>query len=412
MLTRRRTLELLTATLSLAAVPARARAGSRFDRETVSFAPLPEEASIDTRLNALIVRLSEAGGGTIRLAPGVHPTTGQIRVLDGIRIVGTGMRGPRASVIRLADGAPPFADKAGILRLKRDWTGLDRRIVKDIVLEDFAIDGNRDRQRQGVADAEKKYGLYAEAHDVIVRRITILNCMGYGFDPHGTVDGRPSERLLIEECVAIGNAKDGFTLDHQLGTVMRRCVAQRNGRAGINIVTSTKDTIVEDNVCLENGGNGIVVQNDSRALLLRANQVFQNGHQGIYLRAAGDLRVEDNRIWHNARAGVRIAGGERITLRGNTIWHNLRDGKTRQSEVELESYLDEGPRNVSVDANRIAAKRRAAVMDAHGSAATRITGNVYQARGRGIVLRSPTTVAEGNTQLRLRHWHTPRDPLA
>ncbi len=127
---------------------------------------------------------------------------------------------------------------------------------------------------------------------------------------------------------------------------------------------------------------------------------------------AADLQVEGNLVYRNARAGLRINGGDAITVRGNAILHNLQDGKTRQSEIELQEHGDEGPRNVLVEANHVAATRRAAVMDAHRSEGTRIEGNVYSARGRGIVLRARSSIAEDNTRLRVRHWNTARDPLS
>jgi parallel beta-helix repeat protein len=411
LLTRRQTLGLITA--AIATGPAIARSGAVFDREVVAFSPVSGEASVHERLNGLIARLSEAGGGTIRLAPGTYPTSDSISILDNIRIVGAAMDGDARSSIRLVDGAPPMETNAGILRLKRDRVPRDRRLVRNIAIEDLEVDGNRAGQRQDVEDAEKKFGLYAEVHDCLLRRITIRDCMGYGFDPHGTVDLKPSKRILIEACVALGNLRDGFTLDQQEDMIIRNCLSQGNGRAGINVVTSTFNTVVEDNTVLENGGTGIFVQNGSHSVQLNRNRIIGNAHNGVFLRDAKAMRLTDNYITLNGRAGVRINGGQDISIRESTIIHNLADGKTGQSEVFLDLHADVGPAGVEVAYNHIAARRNAAVMECPEASGTRVTDNVYDsADPRGIVLQAKNAVAERNRRLRVGRWYGWDDPLA
>jgi parallel beta-helix repeat protein len=411
MFTRRELIGALSATI--AARPARATTGTVFDRDVVVFSPVAGEASVHGRLNDLIARLSEAGGGTIRLTPGIYPTRDSIILLDNIRLVGSGMAGEFRSTIRLVDGAPPMGGNAGILRLKRDGVPLDLRVVRNVAVEYLEVDGNRTRQRQDVEDAEKKYGLYAEVHDCLLRRVTIRDCMGYGFDPHGTADLKPSKRILIEDCAAIGNMKDGFTLDQQEDMVMRHCLSQGNGRAGINIVTSTCSALVENNVVRENGGSGIFVQNGSHTVHLHRNQVVDNAHNGIFLRDSQDMEVTDNYVAGNLRGGVRVNGGRGIAIRGNTVLHNLADGKTRQSEVFLDLHDEAAPAGVDISRNHIDAQRNAAIMDCDGATGTRVTDNVYDARDpKGIVLHSQDPVADRNTRLRLSRWFTAEDPLA
>jgi hypothetical protein len=399
-------------TAALAAPPARARSGSVFEREVVAFSPLAGEASVHERLNGLIVRLSEAGGGTVRLAPGLYPTSDSIIVLDNIRLIGSGMAGEFRSTIRLVDGAPPMERNAGIVRLKRDGVPLERRVVHNVAVEYLEIDGNRAGQRQDVEDAEKKYGFYAEVHDCLLRRITIRDCMGYGFDPHGTADLKPSRRVVIDDCVARGNLKDGFTLDQQEDLVMRNCLSQGNGRAGINIVTSTRNALVENNLVLENGGSGIFVQNGTGAVRLHRNEVLQNGQHGVFLRDAWEMTLTENAVYWNMRAGVRVNGGRYIAVRGNAVLHNLADGKTRQSEVFLDLHDGVGPAGVEVASNHIDARRNAAVAECEGASGTRVTDNVYDAREvQAIVMRTPDAVAARNTRLRMSRWYTEDDPL-
>jgi hypothetical protein len=323
------------------------------------------------------------------------------------------MTGEARSSIRLVDGAPPMERKAGILRIKRNAVPLDRRIVHDTAIENLEIDGNRAHQRQDVGDAEKKYGLYAEVHDCIMRHVMVRDCMGYGFDPHGTVDLKPSKRILIEDCVARGNLKDGFTLDQQEDMVMRNCLSEGNGRAGINIVTSSLNSLFEYNSILNNAGPGVFVQNGSHSTLLRRNRIIGNGHNGVFLRGSQSMRLTDNYIALNMHGGVRVNGGKDISIRENMILKNLADGKTQQSEVFLDLHDGVGPDRVEVDCNHIDARRNAAVMDCPDASGTRVTDNVYDsAAPNGIVLQAQDAMAEGNLRLQRDRWFGTADPLA
>lgn len=399
---RRTFLGLLGAAAAAGAVPARARtADGRHDREVVEFGPRPLEESIHERLNALIDRLSEAGGGTVRMAEGVYPTSAQIRLLDNVRLVGAGPPGAGPeTVIRLNDGAPSMAGNAGIVRAKRDGVPLRRRIVHGVALEDLVIDGNRDGQRQDMSDEEKKYGIYAEAHDMVMRRVTTRYCMGYGFDPHGTADNRPSERLLIEDCHSHGNQKDGFTLDFQLDMIIRRCLSEDNDRSGFNFTTSTRETRLEDCIARRNGANGIVVQNETGRVTLANSEASDNRLNGIYLRDAHESLVTGNHVHRNDLAGIRVRGGRDIEIAGNRVERNLADGKTGQGEIHLDGWHGRGPERVTISANRIRALRNAAVIETPGAGGTVVRDNVIHPVNGKILLSSEDAVAEGNRLLR------------
>lgn len=399
--TRRSFLRLAAASAASAAVPARARtAEGRHEREVVTFGPRPLEDSIHERLNALIARLSADGGGTVRMAEGVYPTAAQIQLIDNVRLIGAGPpgEGPQ-TVIRLTDAAPSMQGKAGIIRAKRDGVPLHRRIVHGVALEDLIIDGNRHGQRQDMSDEEKKYGIYAEAHDMVMRRVTTRFCMGYGFDPHGTADNRPSERLLIEDCYSHGNQKDGFTLDFQLDMVVRRCLSEDNDRSGFNFTTSTRETRLEDCLARRNGANGIVIQNETGRVTLANNEVTDNRLNGIYLRDAHEMLVTGNHVHGNDLAGIRVRGGRDVEIAGNRVERNQADGKTSQGEIFLDDWRGRDAARVTISANRIRALRTAAVVEA-AAEGTVIRDNIIHPVNGKILLSSTDAVVEGNRLLR------------
>lgn len=393
--TRRRFLVGTAALAAYGTVPASAATATRFDREVVEFAPNADGGSIMDRFNVLSRMLSNGGGGTIRLTEGEFWTHGQLVVLDNIRVVG---RGQDKTLIKLLPDVPTFNRQAGIIRAKRDSVPLPQRFVHNILLERFTVDGNRDAQRQDVSDDEKKYGFYGETRDAVIRFVTTRNCMGYGFDPHGTPDHKPSERMIIEDCHAHGNYKDGFTLDRQLDMLFRRNLAEDNDRAGINVVTTTENTTIEDNITRNNRGTGIFVQNGSHTLTISRNEVLANTLEGIYLRDSNNMIVTQNVIQANGRAGIRVRGGQNVAIEKNEVAGNMTNPKTGQAEVHLDDYKGEGATGVVVFGNTIRTERNSVLRETGGSRRNQVIGNTFRTLAGGIELSSDLSLAQDNVE--------------
>ncbi len=361
-------------------------AATAFDREVVVLAPDPQEASFHTRFNPLVERLSDEGGGTIKLEPGTYVTSEQLYVLSNIRLSGSGREGSTASIIRLADNAPSFGNKSGIVRAKYNVDISQDAFVRNVVVEDLVIDGNRDNQRQDVYDAEKKYGLYAEAIGMVIRRVTIHSCMGYGFDPHG--DGQtnePSRNVLIEDTHAYNNLKDGYALDRQVDMIFRNNLAEDNDRAGINVVTETENLVIENSVARNNRGDGIVVQNGSGNVTIRNTLITDNARHGLYVRDGWDTNLVENEVTQNAFAGIRILGGRDIAVERNLISGNSVDRSVGHYDVQVDPYESVVPERVMIADNRIRAEQAGAVLVQGDGSGVTVRDNVYQTLKNGIV---------------------------
>ncbi len=395
----RRFMNLLSLTaIILAACVTMATASERHTRALVTFtAEQFAGQPIDDEVNLAIRKMSEAGGGTIELGPGEYTIGEQILLIDHVLLRGAGREGENATILKLTDNAPSILRRAGIVRIKNDYRRGAGRIVDSAAVEDLIIDGNRHNQRQDVYDEEKKYGLYAEGRDLRVSRVTIRNCMGYGFDPHANdLLGFRTERMIIEDSHAYGNLKDGFTLDGQVGMIFRRNLSEDNDRAGINIVTSTTFTVIEDNVARNNTGDGIVVQNGSGQLTIRNNEVYGNKKHGIVMRDTYDNRVTGNDVWENHGAGIRIRGGTNVLISDNTLRHNVADPTSGHFEIMLGRYKDAQAVDNIVSRNRIVSNRNGAMIERDGANRNAFIDNVYTTNGQGIVIIGQESYGDNN----------------
>ncbi len=377
-----------------------ALATSVFDRETIVFSPDPNEVSFHERFNPAVERLSDAGGGTVKLEPGTYVTSEQLYVLSNIRLSGSGREGTTATILRLADNAPAFGNRAGIVRAKDDRNRSDTSFVNTILIEDIIIDGNRINQRQDVYDAEKKYGFYAEGVDIVVRRVTIHSCMGYGFDPHG--DGQtnePSRNILIENTHAYNNLKDGYALDRQFDMIFRNNLAEDNDRAGINVVTESIGLVIENSIARNNRGDGIVIQNDSGKVTIQNNEVSGNERHGLYIRDAWSTVIMENRVLENSFAGIRVLAGRDVSVERNEVTNNSTDQAIGHFEVQVDPYEEKEPSNVVVLDNRIRSEQAGAVLVQGNGAGVTVRDNVYQTLNAGIVVENSGAKLHNNLQM-------------
>jgi Ca2+-binding RTX toxin-like protein len=273
----------------------------------------------------------DAGGGIVYVPPGTYgigpafradgitpdPTAGGVRLLDNVFLKGAGMG---ASSLRVIDGGNQSI--TGIVRSPSGET------TDNFGLADLTLDGNRANNPTGKTD-----GFYCgvtpgstdTCSDVYVLRVAATNCRGYGFDPH-----EQTHRLTIQDCVASGNAIDGFTLDYQVDGAFIGNVAVNNDRHGFNIVTTTNDCVFTDNTSHDNGGAGIVVQRGSENipgphnLLIEGGEIYGNQSDGVRIVYSNDVRVAGVDIHDNGRNGVRIEGSSHVTLDGNTLTNDSR----------------------------------------------------------------------------------------
>lgn len=334
-----------------------AKAPSGYNRKIVTVTPDRNNPSAQNEINSITADLSAGGGGTVILAAGVHLVSKSIMLDDNIRLQGIVSNGRPVSWVVLVDDADPFCGNSGIIRIKKIPPVKGEYKASNVTVEDLFIDGNRKNQRQDVHDEEKKYGLYSESINLTVRRVIIRNCMGYGFDPHGTAAKTPSIGTTIEDCISYGNLLDGFTLDNQFGLTFKRNKAYGNGRHGINACTGSSYCLFADNITRANKVTGMTVQhnkqNISRKIKIVGNLIEENEGKGIYLRGVEKIDLERNNIRANGEAGIQVSGTKQVRIADNHLERNMRRTEFNTGDVHIESYKGKTAKETTIINNTI-----------------------------------------------------------
>src|SRR5690606_22601751 len=130
-------------------------------------------------------------------------------------------------------------------------------VIKNSVSHGNGLDGNRDATTGKVDGWFNGYIPGSDGKDstVTLDSVEIVDCSGYGFDPH-----EQTVNMVIKNSVSHGNGLDGFVADFLSNSVFENNVAYNNDRHGFNVVTSTNDFTLANNVAYGNGSTGIVVQ--------------------------------------------------------------------------------------------------------------------------------------------------------
>lgn len=290
-----------------------------------------DTASIQAAINAA----SAAGGGQVYVPTGTYivsggeePSDGCLMLQSNVYINGDGMG---KTNIKLADGWSEAV--TGIIRSPYGEE------THDFGASNLTIDGNRanttgkiDGWFNGVMP-----GGTGQDSNVTLDGVEIKDCGGYGFDPH-----EQTTNMVIENCVSHGNGLDGFVADYLIDSVYKNNVAYDNDRHGFNIVTSTHDFTLTDNIAYGNGGGGITVQRGTENIpspyniTITGGELYDNGAEGVLVKMSSGVEVSGVNIHDNGGAGVRLYGSSDTTVENNTITNNSLNGST--SEVLIQSY--------------------------------------------------------------------------
>ncbi|WP_040261690.1 putative Ig domain-containing protein [Pseudomonas massiliensis] len=288
-------------------------------------------------MQAAIDAAAAAGGGTVFVPSGTYivsageePSDGCLMLKSNVYMEG---EGAGKTTVKVADGSD-----TKITGVIRSAYGEE---THDFGLSNLTIDGNRDNTTGKIDGWFNGYIPGQDGHDsnVTLSGVEIMNCSGYGFDPH-----EQTINMLIENCVSHGNGLDGFVADYMIDTKYVNNVAYDNDRHGFNIVTSTNDFTMTGNVAYGNGGNGIVVQRGSEDIpspydiTIEGGSVYDNGAEGVLVKLSSDVTVSGVDIHDNGGAGVRIYGSTGVTVTGNTLTNNGLNAPV--PEVVIQSYDD------------------------------------------------------------------------
>ncbi|WP_426154355.1 right-handed parallel beta-helix repeat-containing protein, partial [Pseudomonas sp. DC3000-4b1] len=221
--------------------------------------------------------------GTYIVSAGEEPSDGCLMLKSNVYMEG---EGAGKTTVKVADGSD-----TKITGVIRSAYGEE---THDFGLSNLTIDGNRDNTTGKIDGWFNGYIPGQDGHDsnVTLSGVEIMNCSGYGFDPH-----EQTINMLIENCVSHGNGLDGFVADYMIDTKYVNNVAYDNDRHGFNVVTSTNDFTMTGNVAYGNGGNGIVVQRGSENIpsphdiVIEGGSVYGNGAEGVLVKLSSEVSV-------------------------------------------------------------------------------------------------------------------------
>lgn len=247
--------------------------------------------------------IGNRGGGILSIKAGLYVSLTNLEIVGNkTAVIGEGID---KTIIKLSNYAPSFivgtSKRSGFLR---------GRALSNIIVANLTLDGNKNNQYYDDDHIYGRYGLFTEGSDNIwFDSVKIINCQGYGFDPHGwKSNGIWGKYLTITNCISENNEWDGFTLDQTHYIYVSNCFSYNNGRHGFNIVTGSRYVTITNNIASYNGfydphggsGCGFVVQN---------NQEFNTS----------DVTFDHNIAYNNKKAGIWIDGVHNIYFVNNTV---------------------------------------------------------------------------------------------
>ncbi len=270
--------------------------------------------------------------GTLLVKGSGDKSDGAVSLLSGTALQGAGMG---RTILKVADGWA--GDITGVVRTPFN------EVTSNAGLFDLSIDGNRD------ATTGKIDGFYTGVRpgsteqdtDIHVSRVEILDCSGYGFDPH-----EQTLRLIIENSVSHGNGLDGFVADYIVNGIYRNNIAYDNDRHGFNVTTTTTGLLLENNIAYGNGSTGVVVQRGSEAIAWPSNvtivggQYYGNQKEGVLLNMADNVTIDGAAIYGNLSSGVRIEGSTDTIVQNNRIFNNAQGADNQFDEISIRMRLD------------------------------------------------------------------------
>jgi parallel beta-helix repeat protein len=292
-----------------------------------------DTAAIQSAIDAA----AAAGGGQVYVPTGTYivsageePSDGCLMLKSNVYMYGDGMG---ETNIKVADGS-----SSEITGIVRSAYGEE---THDFGLSNLTLDGNRENTTGKIDGWFNGYIPGKEGYDsnVTLDGVEIKDCSGYGFDPH-----EQTVNMVIKNSVSHGNGLDGFVADFLSDSTFENNVAYDNDRHGFNIVTSTHDFTLTDNVAYGNGGGGIVVQRGSENIPSPSNititggEVYGNAAEGVLIKLSSEVTMTGVDIHDNGSAGVRIYGSNNVDITDNTISNNSQNAPV--PEVIIQSYDD------------------------------------------------------------------------
>lgn len=364
----------------------------------------------DKVLQAAVDYLARFGGGTVRILPGRFEFRNSVHLRSGTRLVGSGsetiITKIASETVELADDSNWFdqeitLQKSGnfrvgdgiLLRAANPHTGgptvIKRMLVArsgnrfklndgirenlwltgkptcsslfplltsehtaDVVIEDLALDGNRENN----AHLDGNYGgciFLQDCNRYAIRRVTTRNNHGDG------ISFQICHDVTVEDCHSHDNADLGVHPGSgSQRPVLRRNRLERNG-IGIFWCWGVKYGLAEDNQIVGNRNYGVSIGHCDTDNVMRNNEIIDSGKVGILFRDENRGKdfwpnrntVEKNRIINSGPdegIGIDIQGKVRdLRITGNEI------RETRAPQKRIGIRVGSEAQRLTLESNRI-----------------------------------------------------------
>jgi len=290
----------------------------------------------DIQINAAIVAVNAAGGGTVFIKAGTYSIVNPILMLANVSFVGENWS---AKITMPATTNKNF---------------INVTTVDNVQLKDFQIDGSGQT-------ASLSCGIVASTtNNLIIENLYIHNCYNMGIEcpnvsyytkilrnlvtdcaygihtrlVNGLIDGNIVLRSNVDNiylhtgtdgCIVSNNTcndavtRNGISQDLGRDVVYSGNICRNNTWFGIYVELVLTPVTIENNICTENGISGIRVTSTPGAVVV--GNYCRGCDSGISVR--GDYSViSGNKSERNSSSGIVIDRNKYVTCQGNVVFNN------------------------------------------------------------------------------------------
>jgi hypothetical protein len=303
-----------SSSIRLQPAPATSKIAAMAGAQPAPTAPAPADSiavAPGESIQAALDKLRALGGGTAKLAPGLHTLPATLRVPSGVTIAGTGID------CELFLDPAKTQYEAAMVSAEPD--------LHDVVLRDFVIEGattpqapsdpNSDVQRRRTLHGPIRAGITFLAESKAMQRnlrfehLTVRNCIFSGVSICG-VDG-----LDVVNCDFSGNG----------GAVPPGPGKNHN----LNLVHVSQVNVTGSRLCDSMFGCGIALS-FGHDVAIRDCELARNALDGVRIAESRKLIVEASLAEGNGGAGIAeqtwMEPNQEVELRNNTLRNNVNPG--------------------------------------------------------------------------------------
>lgn len=301
--------------------------------KTLFYLPMGDDSDIRAAIRDLPDQ-----GGIVVLGPALFPVSSPIVLdRDGVELRGT----TSDTVLRLTDGA-----NCPVIVIGSTETPIPR-IVKDVIVRNIVIDGNRGAQEFECCGGPCDGGgmTFIRNNGISVRGsedILIENVVTHNNRSGGVVLEKYCRRVHVSNLESYNNEFDGLAAYETEDCTFTQLKLHHNRSAALSVDWRFNNNLITDSQFTDNGGQGIFMR-DSRDNRFERLLIRDNGEQGLFIAETREIpnSAAERNVFHqiivtgNKTQGIRIND---VSCIGNT----MSSSKISGNRLEDVSVASEG----------------------------------------------------------------------